>query len=200
MKSLYFLFFFMLAPALIWAQDKEVADNNRTEIGLNITNTLAGFFNSGGDALPKDKYLFSLKFSHTGGAVRFGMNFSTRNSTEFLPTGTRDLSENNVFLRAGYERRNAIGHNFTVYYGFDVLAEREFERNTFDNFTLGRITSRKTKYGFGAGPVLGIQYELMKNIALSTEASIYGIYGITQDYQELGGGLEPNEDLSLIHI
>ena len=196
MQNHFLIFFLLIIPFLLGAQNDEEVDNRKTEIGLNVTNTLAGFFNAGGDALPTDRYLFSLKFSNPKGAVRFGMNFGTRSNNEFVTTGRRDVAEHKALFRGGYEWRKDIDYGFVAYYGLDVLGEWEFERNSFDNFNLGNITSRKTILGFGGGPILGIQYRLSKNIAFSTEAAVYGVYQVIDDYQELGNGLPPEEDTS----
>ena len=194
MKSHIYILLFLLAPTFLLAQNKSKKGDLRTEIGLNITNTLAGFFNSGGSDLPTDRYLFSLKFSKPKGALRFGLNFDSRSSNELINTGDRNDLAADIFFRGGYEWRKKIDHGFTLYYGWDALVEWEFERNTFiSRVNFETITSRQSTYSFGGGPVLGIQYQIAKNIAFSTEASIYGLFQIMDDFQEIGLGIPPED-------
>ena len=194
MKRLYLLFFAVLFSFVLLAQDKKTDKKIRTELGLNITNTLAGFFNSGGSNLSVDEYLFSLKIGNRKGAMRFATNFNTRSNSEFLVTGTRDLRENEVFLRGGYEFRRPVEKGFMLYYGLDGVLELEFEEVNFNSFSNENINSLKTTTGFGGGPILGIQYFISKRVALSTEASIYGLVQYREEKQDVGSGLPPVEN------
>jgi len=187
MRRINFIFFIILISVSLFAQKKEKKSNRSTEVGLNITNTLAGFFNSGGSGLSTDPYLFSLKFAGPKGAVRFATNFRTQSRSEFLNNGTRQIDETEVFLRGGYEFRKPIDNRFTLYYGVDAVAEYLFERVEFSDFA-SAITTENNTIGFGGGPVLGIQYKIMDRIALSTETSIYGVVQSQEESFDEGRG------------
>lgn len=196
MKRLNFIIFVLLISGSLFGQDKEKNSKRSTEVGLNITNTLAGFFNSGGSGLSKDPYLFSLKFAGPKGALRFATNFNTQSKSEFLTNGTRKVEETEAVLRGGYEFRKPIDNRFLLYYGIDAIVEYQIEKVDFSEFGSGQITSENNTFGFGGGPVLGIQFQLMKRIALSTEASIYGIINTRKDILDEGRGTVPVESTS----
>lgn len=200
MKNLYLLFFgflfsIVLSPTEVNGQKS--SDKNRTsEIGLNITNTLAGFFNAGGTNLPIDPFLLSYKKTNKSGAIRFGMNFRVTSKKEFLNNGERDLKENDFFFRGGYEWRNVIDKRFTFYYGLDAVAEYENEQLDFTSFGFEDLSSFENVYGIGGGPVLGVLFRLNDRIAFSTEGSIYGVVLYNDSRQEIGNGLPPTENSS----
>lgn len=198
MKRPYIIFLLAFCSVALFAQDDDRDKRFKTEIGLNITNTLAGFFNSGGSGLSKDPYLFSLKFAGRKGALRFATNFKSGSNSEFLSSGTgrRDVKQSEAVVRGGFEFRKPIEHGFTIYYGLDGVIEIENEEVEFFSSNFEDIKSTKSTTGFGGGPVLGMQYQLSKHIALSTEASIYGVVQNRQETQEVGSGLPDIEDTS----
>ncbi len=196
MKRLNFVFLIFLLSVSLFGQEKEKKSKRNTEVGLNITNTLAGFFNSGGSGLSKDPYLFSLKFGSSKGAARFATNFNTQSRSEFLINGTRNIEESAFFVRGGYEFRKPIDKRFTIYYGIDGTVEYQFEKVDFSSFGSGSIITENNTFGVGGGPVLGIQFQLMKRIALTTEASIYGVVNNRKESLDEGRGSPPVDNNS----
>ncbi len=196
MKRLNFIFLIFLFSVSLFGQEKERKSKRNTEVGLNITNTLAGFFNSGGSGLSKDPYLFSLKFGNSKGAARFATNFNTQSKSEFLINGNRKVEESLIFFRGGYEFRKPIDKRFMIYYGIDATVEYQLEKVDFSLFNSGSIFTENSTFGVGGGPVLGIQFQLMKRIALSTEASIYGVVNSRKDSLDEGRGAPPIENNS----
>jgi len=196
MRRTNFIIFILLCSITLFAQKKDRKSNRSTEIGLNITNTLAGFFNSGGSGLSTDPYLFSLKFSGPKGAVRFATNFNTQSRSEFLTNGRRRVEETEVFLRGGYEFRKSIDKRFILYYGLDAILEYDFEEVDFSSFGSSPIITEGNTFGFGGGPVLGVQFQLMKRVAFLTETSIYGVIQSRNESLDEGRGLPPIENNS----
>lgn len=195
MKSLYFLIFSFLFSTALLGQGEE-AKKRTSEVGLNITNTLAGFFNAGGTDLPTDPFLLNYKKVNDSGALRFGVNFRVVNRKEFLNNGERDLKENDFFFRGGYEWRSKVSKRFTLYYGLDAVAEYQNEQLKFTSFGFEDLASFENVYGVGGGPVLGIIFRLNQRIAFSTEGSIYGVVLYNDSRQEIGNGLPPTENNS----
>lgn len=195
MKSLYLIIFNVLLSTALLGQEQE-PKNRTSEIGLNITNTLAGFFNAGGTDLPTDPFLFSYKRVNNSGALRFGVNFRVVNQKEFLNNGERDVKENDFFFRGGYEWRNKVNNRFTLYYGLDAVAEYQNEQLDFISFGFEDLASFENTYGIGGGPVLGVIFHLNKRVALSTEGSIYGLALYNDSRKEIGNGLPPTENNS----
>ena len=171
------LSFFLLCSIHLFSQSDTIIDpNRRFELGVNITNTLAGFFNSGGTGGSTDPYLISLKLPKKGHAWRFGFNIDIRGQTEFVDfSGDRTVNEIELRLRSGLEWRTYIGSKFQFYWGLDLLTEYEHERIeggvSFSDNPLQTIDI----YGIGFGPNFGINYYLTPRLILSTEASLYGI-------------------------
>jgi len=201
MKSLYLLFFGFLFSIIFSPTgancQKDSKKKRTSEIGLNITNTLAGFFNAGGTNLPTDPFLLSYKKANKSGAIRFGMNFKVTSKKEFLiNSGERELKENDFFFRGGYEWRSVIDKRFTFYYGLDAVVEFENEQLNNISFNFDDISSFENVYGFGGGPVLGVLFHLNDRISLSTESSIYGVLLYNESRQEIGNGLPPTENSS----
>ena len=119
-RYLFFLVFFLEAFNST-AQSAEKQTTKKVEIGLNITHTLAGFFNSGGQDILLDPYLFSLKFLKKEGAIRTAYNFKIKSSSEFdFNTGfggQRDAQEISADVRVGWEWRKPISSRFNIYWG-----------------------------------------------------------------------------------
>ena len=198
MKNHCLIFLFLCCAMTLGAQEEALEKTpTQTELGINVTNTLAGFFNSGGSDFPTDPYLFSLKFAKTNRAFRIGLNFSYTDRSEFLPTGNRDGFETFAAARVGYEWRRHIDRRFTLYYGFDGVAQLDSEILKFESFGFDNITSTEQTIGFGGGPVMGIQFWISKKVALSTETSIYGIVQRHKKTQEVGNNFEPIIDQSI---
>lgn len=195
MKNLYLLLFSLLVSLNLFAQKKSTKKQS-SEIGLNITNTLAGFFNSGGSELPEDPFLLSYKKLTGGGALRFGTNFRLVNQKDFINTGRRTLRETDFFFRAGYEWRSEVSKRFTLYYGLDGVIEYNNEKITINSFGIEDLSSIENIYGFGGGPILGLLFHLNDRIALSTEGSVYGVILYNNSTQEVGNGLPATENNS----
>lgn len=200
MKSLYLLFFGFLFSMFLSpteANGQESSKKKRSsEVGLNITNTLAGFFNAGGTDLPTDPFLLSYKRVNELGALRFGTNFKVTKRTVFQDNGQLDLTENSFFFRGGYEWRNQVDKRFIFYYGFDAVLEYENEQSKPNNNGFENLSLVENVLGVGGGPILGVIFRLNDRVAFSTEGSIYGIISYNSRRQELGNGLDPLEQES----
>ena len=145
------------------------------ELGLNITGTLAGFFNSGGQLLPADPYLFSLKFSQGQRALRLGIGGRLQRRTEFLSFGDRTTAEQELHFRAGYEWRRELGERFTLFWALDAAARYLDESVRFSSFPNDILVS-SSELGLGGGPALGIMFHLNSRVSFSTESFLYAYY------------------------
>lgn len=193
-RYLSFLFIFLWTFNLS-AQTAEKKAVKKVEIGLNITHTLAGFFNSGGQDVLLDPYLFSLKFLKKNGAIRSAYNFKIKTSSEFDFTtgfgGQRDARETELDLRVGWEWRKPISNRFQFYWGGDLLGR--FRKEVVDfNTSQARLKLDEQTIGVGGGPIMGILFFITPVITLSTEAAIYGVYesGRTRNDFIRGGAVD----------
>ncbi len=161
-------------------------------LGVNITNTLAGFFNSGGQDLPKDPFLFSLKIMKNNKLWRFGANFKVDNSEQRdINGGFRIVKENEFLARLGREWRQPVSKSFSLFYGMDAVGSVFNETNSFEIFG-GDLGAKEYRYGGGGGPFLGINFQLSDRVSFSTETYAYAIFYVGEKVTQIGQGL-PDE-------
>jgi hypothetical protein len=156
------------------------------ELGLNVTGSLAGFFNAEGIKEGIDPYLISLKLVNHKNALRLGLAVKAQKSKEFDPTtfNNRDLTNNETRLRVGFERRIPISTRFLYHWGLDVIGEYAVEDvKTFGQF--GQIVLNTSAIGIGAGPVFGFSYQLHPRVTLSTESSFYAVGRFIKEQQDI---------------
>jgi hypothetical protein len=157
-----------------------IPKNKGFELGLNVTSTLAGFFNSGGDRSGSDPYLLSVKIAYPKGAIRIGTYGSVKKETTFQCNnnicGERSLNNVALNLRAGYEWRTPISNRFLFFWGIDGIFKSDVSQTTtnFQGQNFNALISNQ-KIGLGGGGVAGVQFWLNKRIALSTETSLYAV-------------------------
>ncbi|MCB0577868.1 MAG: hypothetical protein KDD10_00985 [Phaeodactylibacter sp.] len=175
MRALLVLFLFCGTIALSAQESLWLRDSFARELGLNITATLAGFFNSGGQGLPADPYMFSLKFSRSNRALRLGIGGRFQQRTEFLSFGNRTISNRQLELRGGYEWRQAFGARFTLFWGIDLAGRYRAESVRLSGFPQD-ITVSSSEIGFGGGPVLGMMFHLSPRVSFSTASFLYAFY------------------------
>ena len=206
MKQFLLLLLFLFYTLSAFTQNKaKTISDKQIELGLNITNTLAGFFNSGGESLRLDPYLLSVKFVNGQKAIRTALNFRITTRSEFENNGgfggTRDTELYSADMRVGWEWRKPTGKRLTVYWGADIIGGYDFEKVDFFSFT-GTLRLKETIGRIGGGPAMGIIFSLNESIFLSTEAAIYGQYERGQSDNDLLPGMPigktPIEGFSLV--
>lgn len=159
---------------------------------MNITQTLAGFFNSGGQGLPTDPYLFSLKIPGARSTFRTGFNARFRNREEESNTGQRLIYERDFHLRGGLEWRRTLTKKFSFYYGVDAIMRYQQEDVDFTT-NGGTIELGSNSIGFGGGPLMGLMFHLSPRIMLSTESSLYGMASSGKEKDQTDPGTPPTE-------
>ncbi len=198
MKPTLFAFITCLLSAVVLCGQSEAPPSQKAKvlIGINITNTLAGFFNSGGQDLPKDRYLFSLKLLKDNKLWRFGGNARFDASDENLNNGFRNVRESELLLRAGREWEQPINKYFSLFYGLDAVGSVFKEKSTFDfdGSVGGSLDSEETRFGMGAGPFLGVYFKLGDRIRFSTETYAYGIFYAGESITEIGQGVPDTKE------
>ncbi|MCB0546001.1 MAG: hypothetical protein KDD19_00340 [Phaeodactylibacter sp.] len=175
MRALLTLFIFCGAYALSAQESLWLSDAPSRELGLNITATLAGFFNSGGQGLPADPYMFSLKFSRANRAFRLAAGGRFQRNTEFLNFGDRTTSNQQLEVRSGWEWREPFGTRFTLLWGLDLAGRYREESVVLSSFPQD-ITVSSREIGLGGGPVLGMMFHLSPRVSFSTESFLYAYY------------------------
>jgi hypothetical protein len=178
------IFFLLLLTLPSNAQQLEILSSKKYELGLNITGTLAGFFNANGIKEGIDPYLISLKLIKNKNVIRLGLAFSLQNSKEIDPNtfNQRDLKENITRLRGGFERRVIIEKRFMYHWGLDIIGEYAVDNvSTVGQF--GSVSLKKNAIGVGLGPVFGFSFFLHPKVTLSTESSFYAVQRFVRETQ-----------------
>lgn len=145
------------------------------EIGLNITGTLSGFFNSGGQNLPSDPYLFTYKSVKLDRAFRLGLGGQFTNRSEFFGSFERNIGDQLLDFRLGKEWRQSFGKRFLLYYGLDLAFTYIRSAVEFTSFPENIIVSSR-ELGAGGGPILGMMFHISPRVSVSTESFLYGFY------------------------
>lgn len=170
--TLVILLFSLAGP--VFSQKKKEVQAQKFEVGLNITSTLAGFFNSGGDRIPVDPFLFSLKIGGKKSAFRTGLNVRSSQQDESATdiNGTRTTFDTRVDARFGWEWRCEITQKFRLHYGLDGLLVYRNTKSDF-NSSIGLATLKTHREGAGGGPLLGISWMPHPRVSFGTEATLY---------------------------
>jgi hypothetical protein len=167
--------YMILSCALLQGQDT-TDFRPKLELGMNITQTLSGFFNASSTAQGLDPYLFSMKLGVSNRLIwRIGANVRVQNREEFQSTGQRIIEDRNIDLRFGFEFRKVMLKRFLLNYGLDG-AWRQYNNKVDFQFAGGSLTTGSDSRGYGGGPFLGILYKLGPRVMLGTEGAAYFFY------------------------
>jgi len=155
----------------------------RVEIGMNITNTLSSLLGSSSNTLTTDPYLISLRVGTASRRWRMGLSFKVKN-TEDGEAGLNfsQTKTSTVHYRMGYEWVNLVSRHFAFYWGLDGVFDAELEDVRIDQFGAKSVL-RNRLWGFGLGPVLGVQWRVHPRVILTTESSIYAI--VRRGYEDV---------------
>ena len=158
------------------AQDSP--EQKRMEIGLNVSNVLANFFNSDFPRAEQERHTLGLKYNakNLNSAWRLHLGGGVKNSETLDNFGGRQIEESSLFLKLGYEWRKSILPQFALLYGIDLIANTTNEKSSF-RFGLNNDTADIKKIRqYGSGLFLGFRYEFAKRFALTTESNLSVLY------------------------
>lgn len=194
------LIILLFASSDLFAQRKDKPGKAQKVIGINITSTLAGFFNSGGQDIPKDPFLFSFKVDKGDHALRFGLDFSVDHNESSVSNTFRNVQEDDFKIRGGYEWQMPISNRFTMHYGFDGLLTYYYQKTGVDFFPSNLSSFEKTR-GIGGGPFLGVTFQLTDRVSLSTETYAYLVFEWGESSTDIDPSLPPErEDITRITL
>lgn len=158
-------------------KDKPFDKKNYVELGLNLTGAIQTFVRNRTDSVYTDPY--ALSFKKVNGAIgyRLGLGYSFRTTKDITLIQARVNNLTRFDVRGGIERRFPIGEHWRIYAGADVLWGLVDGKNQFGegNPNGEIITVKVSENMIGAGPFVGIQYQLNSRISFLTEASLYGM-------------------------
>lgn len=144
----------------------------RHEIGFNSTLLVKQFVNLGANNIPFSPYQVTYKYlTKKNFNLRLGAGLSSSKVTTTTTTTTgqnppdpRVTKNYTMNYRLGFEFQNMLTPRWKCYYGADVTYDYQDVNTSSSSFNL-----RDKSNGFGAGPVLGIQYYFSDRISVFTE-------------------------------
>jgi hypothetical protein len=214
-----FCILLILLPILVSAQLNDSSSQNikrfQHQVGINATSFLLQFLSFNNSNINNPQQFFTpasvdYKFfknkpggnSRIGG--RFGLGFTQSNQSENPSSDfTTKQKVSNLSARAGVEIQQKIITRWTVYYGLDLIYQTN-DREVSTTFSNGQeffsTTTMENNTGSGAGPVLGVQFNINKKLSLSTETALYYLEGHIKTNNTTnipnGGGQMPKDKIS----
>ena len=160
---------FILNTLDVFSQDMEGADPTYSdgirhrEYILNVTPLIAQLVPFNGSTLTNDNWFdFQSRRLKNGKGYRFGLglNFNGSNNSQ------TDLQH--IYMRFGYVKKNQLTKYFHLARSFDLnflVENRDIPRP---------VNNRKADFsGIGISYSVGIEYNINKHIAISTEGSLF---------------------------
>ncbi len=141
----------------------------RHEVGFNATLFVKQILNFSSNSIPFSPYQFTYKYlTKKGVNFRLGSGVSSSKTTETVPKSDPKVTKNySLHHRLGIEKQSVINKHWKCYYGVDLTYDYSDSKSDFGTSSIRDIGS-----GFGAGPVLGIQYYINDRLSFYTEASM----------------------------
>lgn len=180
MKKIFALLaIFSVLPA--FSQDEPT---NPHQLGINATLFIKQFLAFNNNTLATNNpYLVTYKHINNARGLRAGVGFSYSGSSSNPNSGSPLTTTSNMTVNArlGYEWQKNLSKHWLLYYGADVTYDYLLSRVKAAS-TSGfppqqvEVTTENENYGFGAGPVLGIEFRLGKSISFNAEANCYYKY------------------------
>ncbi len=164
-------------PAI--AQDSGESEPSRFEIGLNITNVMANFFNSDFPRSDFDQYSIGLKLFKQDGKSAFrahlGGSYADGLDSDLFGTFTRSNQNRSIRAKLGWEWHRPIIPRFLMIYGVDALAAWSINQGSTSSVT-GDVLTEQMQIDLGAALFLGFRYELGKRFSITTESALSTIW------------------------
>lgn len=153
---------------------------HRNEVGLNLSNVIINLVGNTGNVDDSDPANYSISYKRQLKEDKYlRLAFNVKIDLKSDDEVTNVTNNNNFNFRVGYEKRNSISEKLLYYYGIDLLGTFNSAESTFASPN-DIVELSNTTYGFGLGPVFGVQFLLNKRMAIGTEATLYGVFQINK--------------------
>ncbi|MEO7989628.1 MAG: hypothetical protein ABI663_08815 [Chryseolinea sp.] len=156
----------------VFAQQDSTAKTVNHYLGVQANQLIKQLFNlSNSTSTVNNPYLlvYSCNSITTGWGlnVGFGYTYNELNNLDGLETKI-----NNLFLRAGVEKKVNLGKKWILSGGFDMTVDNQ--KNSSKNNNNGNIfETETTSKGWGFGPRATLNYKITNRILLATECTYY---------------------------
>jgi hypothetical protein len=167
-RSIFFLLL-CIFPIMVFSQDS-TSRKKKHEIGMNTTLLIKQVLGLNSTNIPFSPYLLTYRYainSNTNFRAGAGLIVQKTASTE-NDINKRYSKSYAMDYRIGIEKQNRLTERWKAYYGIDLIYTYSeiLSETSFGSF------NNQVK-GYGAGPVVGIQFYLNKRMSLFAEASLY---------------------------
>jgi hypothetical protein len=157
------------------------------ELGFNVTRIFKALNDQDivADTIPGN-YLVTLKLHKGLTALRFGTAFTLNKKVVPIlgQTSNRNTTINNVSFRAGIERQFRVHPRWTLSLGADLFASNSVRRTVVAT-SVDVVTTERQTIKYGAGPVVGLQWNAGRRISFGVELAGYYSIGKTYDRKKL---------------
>lgn len=169
------------------AQAIKFTKDHEHQLAINATNfiqTLVSFNGSTFNNTPYDFQYKYLNWQNEGKyalGFRAGYGFSKTTFDQEQPNSNTESKSKQTFLdtRLGFEFQYALSTRWNFFAGIDFIYSKAMLNgsSSFRDFNNQVVISETDDYSerFGYGPVMGIQFNISKRLALGTELSLYTI-------------------------
>ena len=154
-------------------------------IELDVTELLHQFLYTGTGAsyYYGTPYMISYKrILKNNNAIRFGVSGSVYNQNSTKSDTLKDSSKRNTFnVGLGIEHYCYLTKRWNFFFGIDLIAN--YTNNDLVQGISSTITYHniQTIYGYGASPLLGIQFKINSRMSISTEMRYDIVYNQEHD-------------------
>ena len=166
-----------------WQEDTTHDRKVRMEHDININTTF--FFKQiislSNANLEISPYIVGYKFfptKHHG--LRFAIGGSFSSHTQNPDSSFVQITKSSeIDYRVGYEYRRSFGKRWAFFAGVDIINSFSSASSKVNSET-DIVTTSSSTWNVGGGPVIGIQINITKRIALFTETAFYYTYASTK--------------------
>lgn len=193
--------FLLLSQAAFAQTDDDLKPEH--QIGVNATLFIKQFLSFNDNVFNSSPYSLTYKYIDQNEGWRIGLGGSNTSSKSNPNNGTNITTNNglNINVRLGYEWQKKLDKRWLMYYGLDGIYSYSKFRSTSSIQSGGfppkteEVISSTEGFGFGGGPVLGMEFKISKRISLNAETAAYFNYGETRrrDKNTFFIGFERNE-------
>jgi hypothetical protein len=152
------------------------------DVDINTTFFIKQILNFSSNSLEISPYIIGYNFFPVrdhGLRVAVGGSF-THSNTNPDSTFVQISKTSEVDYRVGYEYRHSFGRYWTFFTGID-FTNSFIVNSTKVNSSTDIITTSNNTWSIGGGPIVGIQVNISKRIALFTETAFYYNYAVTHN-------------------
>lgn len=164
-----------LSSASFAQQDSIYRKKTNHYIGVQANQLIKQLFNfSNNNAVVNNPYMlvYTINSAHNGWGCNIGFGYAFNEFKDGDAFNTRETKINNLFLRAGFEKKTNLGKKWIFSGGFDMTIDNQKNetKNTSNGFVFD--TESKSK-GWGFGPRVTLNYNITNRILLGTECTYY---------------------------